>query len=278
MVHKQSHPMPESANAPYIVFDRAADYYDATRGFPQGEEAAIAALIAQVGNLDNSNRLLEVGIGTGRIALPLATHVGRLCGVDLSRTMMGRLQMKAGAAAIRLSEANALRLPFRRAAFDAVVLVHVLHLIADWQGVLGEIARVLTPEGLLLCGGDLGNALHSATFEPIWAAWRAALPEGIAERIGLTQPVGEALPALGWRAFGTPQRHTYMVQRSPHSVYQALASRHWSSTWRLSDEQLAQGLAAVRAAITAHFPQPEVPISVQSSFEVQAFQPPRTTH
>ncbi len=261
----------------YVVFDRAADFYDATRGFPEGQAPAIAELIARAGNLHSGSRVLEVGIGTGRIALPLLRHVGRLHGVDLSRAMMARLRAKAGAAAIRLYEANALNLPFPCAAFDGVVLVHVLHLIANWQGVLHEIARVLKADGLLLCGGDLGNALHSATFEPIWLAWRAALPAEKVARIGLAQPIGEALPALGWRPIGEPLRHAYTVMRSPQSVYQALASRHWSSTWRLSDAELARGLAAVQEAIQAHYAQPEQPLSLQSAFEVQAFQPPQST-
>ncbi|MCS6869961.1 MAG: methyltransferase domain-containing protein [Anaerolineae bacterium] len=267
--------MSDLGRTEYITFDRAADFYDATRGFPEGQESIIADLFAQAGNLRHGSRVLEVGIGTGRIALPLARHTGKLYGIDLSRAMMERLRAKAGAEAIQLSKANALRLPFRRSAFDAVVLVHVLHLIADWQGVLREIARVLKPEGVLLCGDTHGNTLHSPVFEPIWTAWRAVFPEGKVERIGLAQPVAEALPPLGWQPLGEPRRHTYTVMRSPQSVYQALAQRHWSSTWQLSETELAQGLAAVQAAIQANYSEPDQLLSLQVSFEVQAFRPPQ---
>ncbi len=259
----------------WIVFDRAANFYDATRGFPEGQEAAVAELFARAGSLHASSCVLEVGIGTGRVALPLTRHVSTLYGVDLSRAMMNQLRSKAGAQSIRLSEANALHLPFRCAAFDAVVLVHVLHLVADWQAVLREIARVLKPEGLLLCGGASGDASNSPIFEPIWAAWRAALPESKIERIGLRQSVLEALPLLGWRPIGEAQQHTYSVLRSPHSLYQALANRHWSSTWQLSETELAHGLAAVQTAIQAHYAQPEQPIRLEIVFNVQAFQPPQ---
>jgi len=269
--------MSELTSAQYIVFDRAADFYDATRGFPEGKEAEAAALFAQVGNLRHGSRVLEVGVGTGRVALPLTRHVGTLYGIDLSRAMMRRLRAKAGAESVRLSEANALRLPFPRATFDAVVLVHVLHLIADWQSVLREIARVLKPEGLLLCGENFGNVLHNAVFEPLWAAWRAAIPEEKVERIGLKQPVAEVLPPLGWRPVGEPQRLTYTIMRSPQSVYQMLASRQWSNTWRLSDAELERGLAAVQAALQTHYPQPDEPLSLPSGFEIHAFQPPQNT-
>jgi SAM-dependent methyltransferase len=267
--------MRDEMETAYIPFDRAANIYDATRGFPAGEERAVAALIAQAGNLRKQSRVLEVGVGTGRIALPLTHHVDRLYGIDLSRLMMQQLRSKPNAGAIRLSEANALQLPFRRAAFDAVLLVHVLHLIADWQHVLREIARVLKPDGLLLCGGNAGDMLQNEQFAPIWSAWRAALPPEKIERIGLTQPVREALPPLGWRPIGAPRQHSYTVQRTPNGAYRAIEERQFSNTWRLSDAELQHGLRAVRAAIAAHFPQPDQPITLHITFEVQAFQPPQ---
>ncbi len=261
----------------FIPFDRAADIYDATHSFPAGEERAIAALIAQAGNLRRESCVLEVGVGTGRIALPLARYVERLYGIDLSRPMMKQLHSKPDASAIRLSEANAPRLPFRRAAFDAVLLVHVLHLIADWRRALREIARVLKPDGLLLCGGDTGDMLQGELFAPIWSAWRAALPAEKIESVGLTQPVREALPPLGWRPVGAPWQHSYTVQRTPNGAYRAIEERQLSNTntWRLSDAELEHGLRAVRAAIAAHFPQPGQLLALNVTFEVQAFQPPQ---
>jgi ubiquinone/menaquinone biosynthesis C-methylase UbiE len=66
-----------------VVFDRAASFYDETRGFPPGEERSIAALISRVGHLGPDSRVFEIGIGTGRIALPLARHVRAVYGIDL---------------------------------------------------------------------------------------------------------------------------------------------------------------------------------------------------
>jgi len=45
-------------------------------------------------------RALEFGIGTGRIALPLAARGVQVHGIDLSRAMVGRLTAKPGADAI----------------------------------------------------------------------------------------------------------------------------------------------------------------------------------
>src|SRR5262245_40719864 len=107
-----------------IAFDRAADYYDETRGFPPGEEQTAAALISQTGGLTPASKVIEIGVGTGRIALPLARYVGAYFGVDISRPMMARLRAKQNGEPISLVEGDATRLPFASHSFDAAVAVH----------------------------------------------------------------------------------------------------------------------------------------------------------
>ena len=58
--------MPES-----LSFDRVADRYDATRVHPAEASAEIAAGLMRVGGIQAGAEVLEIGIGTGRIALPL---------------------------------------------------------------------------------------------------------------------------------------------------------------------------------------------------------------
>ena len=84
--------MPES-----IAFDRAAGYYDATRGFAPAQEAAIAAaLIAALG--PPTGPVLELGIGTGRIAIPVQQQGGyAYYGIDLARPMLEKLRENAAA-------------------------------------------------------------------------------------------------------------------------------------------------------------------------------------
>jgi SAM-dependent methyltransferase len=77
--------------------DGMADVYDdwyADRGDTDGAVAAIAALVGDGG------RVLELGIGTGRLALPLAARGIDVWGLDASSAMVERLRAKPGGDAI----------------------------------------------------------------------------------------------------------------------------------------------------------------------------------
>ncbi|MFN8232898.1 MAG: class I SAM-dependent methyltransferase [Actinomycetota bacterium] len=74
--------------------------------------------------------ILEVGVGTGQVALPLAAGGVRVVGIDLARPMMERLVAKAGGRSpFPLVEGDATGMPFADDAFDEAYLRWVLHLI-----------------------------------------------------------------------------------------------------------------------------------------------------
>lgn len=254
-----------------IAFDRAAEYYDDTRGFPPGIENDAANLIMQAGNLTKSSQILEFGIGTGRIALPLAKHVGAIYGIDLSPAMMLRLRSKQSDEPIYLVQGDATRLPYPDHSFDAAVGVHILHLIPNWQGVLTELIRVLKPDApFIQCWTKNNDVLSS-----LWDAWRSAVPDSEAESVGLNWDKNEtALEALGWRG-GEAYTHEYDTGKSPANFVRQIEGRMWSRTWRLSEESLAAGLAAVKAAVASQYTQPEMPVIGQEQFVAKAYYPPQ---
>jgi ubiquinone/menaquinone biosynthesis C-methylase UbiE len=125
-----------------VAFDRAAAYYDRTRGFtPEGERRTIELLS---GELAGRGRIVEIGVGTGQVALPLHAAGIDVVGVDLARPMMDRLVEKAGGRpTIPLVQGDATRLPLRDGAFGGAYFRWVLHLIPDWGSVMRELVRVV---------------------------------------------------------------------------------------------------------------------------------------
>ncbi len=151
--------MSESLN-----FDPIAHRYDDTRGYSAHVADVIAAGLLKVSGVSPGGNLLEIGIGTGRIALPLLARGVNVTGVDISTRMVERLRTKydaeRGAApsqrfgALRVEMADMTALPFADGAFDAVVAVHVLHLVPQWRSALDEALRAVKPGGTLLLGQD----------------------------------------------------------------------------------------------------------------------------
>lgn len=256
-----------------VVFDRAADFYDETRGFPPGEAEPVAAMMAAAAGLTPASRVLEVGIGTGRIALPLAPHVRAMYGIDLSRLMLARLLAKRNGSPVYVAEGDAARLPFSTGTFDAVVAVHIFHLIPGWRDVLAEVARVLRPGGVLVKGQN--HNPHRGDDDLLWAAWNGAVREDRVDHVGVPRARIETfLPDAGWRRVGDTHSRTFTRTHSAREFLDRIGRRVWSSCWRIPDEAYARGMAAVRAAIATHQIDLDTPIESEASFSVDVFLPP----
>ncbi len=120
-----------------VSFDRVAHLYDETRRLPEHQiQLIVEALSAEV---NNDEIVLEVGVGTGLLAIPLQKRGVNLIGMDISPLMMAQGAEK-GLRNVLL--ADALHLPVKDKSVDVTFSVHVLHLIKDWRGALKEIARV----------------------------------------------------------------------------------------------------------------------------------------
>jgi len=257
---------------PSVAFDRAADFYDQTRGFPAGEEHHVAHMVAQAGNFEKDSSLLEIGVGTGRIALPVSAYVAAYIGVDLSRPMMNKLRGKHNSQDIYLAEADATRLPFGEATFDGTVVSHVFHLIPNWQTALTELRRVLRPDAPLvhIWSKDEG------VFHPLWDAWNNALPAQAETTYGVpwrTQP--NYLEDEGWRPNGEALTHLLTGQTSLQKFLDQVKERIWSSCWRYTDGEMARGMAAMEAVIPNVFPERETPINTSTTVYARAYLPPR---
>jgi len=135
-----------------ISFDHAADTYDATRALPPPVAAKLTGALTEELRAVDTDRLLEVGIGTGRIARPLMERGVRLTGVDIAPRMLAKLREQLGSAhhAPDLLLGDATALPFAPATYRAALMVHVLHLVSDVNAAIAELRRVLAPGGIFI--------------------------------------------------------------------------------------------------------------------------------
>jgi SAM-dependent methyltransferase len=67
------------------------------------DPAAVGPVVDFLQELAGKGAALELGIGTGRIALPLSRRGVRVHGIDLSEAMLARLRAKPGAEAIAVT-------------------------------------------------------------------------------------------------------------------------------------------------------------------------------
>lgn len=134
--------------------DGFADVYDDWYAEPTDTAACVERLAA----LAAGAPVLELGVGTGRLALPLATRGLDVTGVDASTAMLDRLRAKPGADRVHLVLGDMAELrvdpPRGHDGFGLVVVAYNTFFnladAADQRRCLARVAAVLAPGGSLV--------------------------------------------------------------------------------------------------------------------------------
>lgn len=226
----------------YRFDDRVAAQYDALRGHPPEISPRIGQAIANLAG--EGARILEVGVGTGRIALPTASAGGKVVGIDLSAEMLRALAGRE-LPALALVRGDVTRLPFCNNAFDAAVCVHVLHLV-DSTRVLADLLRLVRAGGVIILGRDWVDPTSFAG--ELRSEFRQAVVD-LAESIdfptgarGLVQQLRE----LGGEAIHDGEEQTaveWQTALSPRQVLDGIRSRDDAESWVLPNDLLQSVMA-----------------------------------
>jgi len=119
--------------------------------------------------LGSSDRVLELGCGTGTTALGLACYVQGYLATDISAGMIAIANEKYAASpvpALVFRTASAEALTPDAAQFNAVLGFNYLHLVSDLPGTLRRIHALLAAKGLFIsktpCVGDMNPLIRVA--------------------------------------------------------------------------------------------------------------------
>lgn len=132
---------------------------------PIKDVAAYEAMLADVASrLKPSDRVLEIGCGTGGTAIRLAPGVAHWTATDFSSEMIEIARAKPAGENLSFVVSDA-RNAFDHGPFDAICAFNVLHLMEEPPATLDQIFANLKPGGLLIsrtwCFADMGLKLRA---------------------------------------------------------------------------------------------------------------------
>lgn len=153
--------------------------YDRKQAFDPAEDLAVL----RAHGLDSNAILLDLGAGTGRLALAAALACRTVVAVDVSPVMLRFLRdqaARAGLTNVECVQAGFLSYEHRGPPVDLAYTRNALHQLPDfWKAIaLERIARILRPRGVLRlhdlifdfqpaeAGGVLGRWLDGAALDP----------------------------------------------------------------------------------------------------------------
>ena len=131
-----------------VDFSRNALVYDRRHGALLPDDDVDRLLTA--GGDQPGALVLDIGAGTGRVAIPLAAHGCSVVALEPARGMIDQLRAKGSEVTLSLVVGDGGRLPFAAGRFDLCVIARLLYLTENWREIIREAHRVLAMNGALL--------------------------------------------------------------------------------------------------------------------------------
>ncbi len=255
-----------------VSFDHAADAYDATRALPAAVQEAYASAVLAGLTSGGAGRVLEVGVGTGRIARPLTERGLRVTGVDIAPRMLAKLREQLGPDAVPpdLVLGDATALPFADASFPSALIVHVLHLVSSVPDALRELRRVLASGGVVV--HDCTDHGGENPLREIYVHWRSLLDErGFTRRSRpTTEELREAFRSLGATHRVVPVAE-HAEQTTPAGLLDRIGRRVDSWSWDVPEPLFSECRTETERWAARHFGDLDRPLPEPISYQIEVW-------
>ncbi len=224
------------------MFDALAERYDLLNDvLSLGQDRLWRRFVAAAVAAGPGERVLDLAAGTGTSSRTFTTAGAYCVACDFSlgmlqvgarRAVSGRLAGGPAPGPVRFAAGDALALPFRDGAFDAVTISFGLRNVADPEAALAEMLRVTRPGGrLVIC--EFGH-LPAARLDAWYGRYLGAALPTVARRLS---PSGDAYEYLAESIREWP--------RAPE-LARRIGAAGWSAIrWR----NLTLGVVTVHAAL-----------------------------
>jgi len=221
------------------MFDAIAGRYDLLNDILSGGQVRLwRRVVARITGARPGEKVLDLAAGTGTSSLTFTATGADCVACDFSLGMLraGRARIGDGPAAdgrgrLGFVAGDALRLPFRDAAFDAVTISFGLRNVSEPGAALAEMRRVTRPGGrLVVC------EFSTITIPPVDMLYRRYLLN--------------ILPAIARRTARSPEAYEYLAESiaawpSQRELAGLIEVAGWSAVrWR----DLSLGAVAVHVA------------------------------
>jgi len=218
------------------MFDAIAGRYDLLNDVLSGGQVRLwRRAVARIIGAGLGERVLDLAAGTGTSALTFTAAGADCVACDFSLGMLkaghaklGRGPRRDGRGQLGFVAGDALRLPFRDGAFDAVTISFGLRNVADPGAALAEMRRVTRPGGrLAVC------EFSTITIAPVDMLYRRYLLN--------------VLPAIARRTARSPEAYEYLAESitgwpAQRELAGLIEAAGWSAVrWR----DLSMGVVAV---------------------------------
>jgi ubiquinone/menaquinone biosynthesis C-methylase UbiE len=203
------------------LFAGTAEWYARFRaGYPQ----ELIEQLAAAAGLDGTGRLLDLGTGTGQLAVPLASHVAEVLAVDPEPEMLAQLPPAIGTKQARAEDVDE-----TWGTFKLATIGRAFHWL-DGDVVLGRLARVTRQVALV------GDSLEQSDAQSLLVDIAREL---VGERPPMKQPAVKYDEALAASRFSDVQRltATYERTRTVDDLLGFAYSTSFASLARLGDRR-----------------------------------------